>query len=262
MVMGWDDLLLAAVPGVISWAGQSSANSDNQYINQQNNAFNAAQAADNRNFQYMMSNTAFQRATKDMAAAGINPMVAFSQGGASTPSGSSASAANAQKMEDALGRGVSSAVDSLRLKNERQRMELEGARLKNETKGVEADARYKAAAAVTQSAVAMREQASAKSAQLETSLLERRMPALLRAAEIDRKKTDMDSKSVEYDWWFKKVQDAVGVGASAASAYRAARGYGFTGSQVEFTKQYEKMLRKSGAKGIEVPVDEFKHFKE
>lgn len=57
--------------------------------------FNAQESQKLRDWQERMSNTSYQRAMKDMAQAGLNPILAFQNGGASTPSGSSASSSNA-----------------------------------------------------------------------------------------------------------------------------------------------------------------------
>ena len=50
--------------------------------------FNAEEAQKNRDFQERMANTAYQRAYVDMKNAGLNPYLAYSQGGSATPSGS------------------------------------------------------------------------------------------------------------------------------------------------------------------------------
>lgn len=54
--------------------------------------FNREEAEKNRQFNERMSNTAYQRAVKDMEAAGFSPMMLLSSAGgaASTPSGSAA----------------------------------------------------------------------------------------------------------------------------------------------------------------------------
>lgn len=92
--MGMLDFITSPVAslagGALSFLGQQGAN-------QQNMENAQAQMA----FQKEMSNTSYQRAVEDMKAAGLSPMLAYSQGGASTPSG-----AMAAPVQNKLGAGV------------------------------------------------------------------------------------------------------------------------------------------------------------
>jgi len=78
--MGWLDSLLPAGASILGSVLQTSGADD---ANRRNVELGEAQMA----FQERMSSTAYQRAVKDMQAAGLNPMLAYSQGGASTPAG-------------------------------------------------------------------------------------------------------------------------------------------------------------------------------
>lgn len=74
-------------------SAQSVVNGNNELYNQyfnSANAFSSSEAQKNRDWQEYMSNTSYQRAVKDLESAGLNPILAVSNGGASTPSGSSA----------------------------------------------------------------------------------------------------------------------------------------------------------------------------
>lgn len=80
--------------GLMGSSAQKKANKTNLELQQRQLAW-----------QEKMANSEWQRGVADMKAAGMNPMLAFSQGGASSPS---VSAATAQPV-DALARSVSSA---------------------------------------------------------------------------------------------------------------------------------------------------------
>lgn len=103
---------------------QERTNQANAQQASKNRKFQGKEADENRAFQERMSNSAYQRQTEDMKMAGINPMLAFSAGGASTPNGSGVSGAQAH-MENNIDSAISTALGVKRLKKDLKQADAE-----------------------------------------------------------------------------------------------------------------------------------------
>ncbi len=94
-----------ALGGVLGFIGQQQTNQKNWDIAQAANAASAEQARAQMSFQERMRETQYQTAVEDMKKAGLNPMLAYQQGGAGTPSGAMGQVSTA-KIGNSLGAGV------------------------------------------------------------------------------------------------------------------------------------------------------------
>lgn len=91
------------IPAAATLLGGYLGRDGQRETNETNTALSREQMA----FQERMSSSAYQRATTDMQAAGLNPMLAYSQGGASAPMGSMPTVQNANAA------GISSAAQTM-----------------------------------------------------------------------------------------------------------------------------------------------------
>lgn len=136
-LFGIDDLIM----GGLTLAGGLFKNNSDDNRQENTNAFNAqqgaitrefnaAEAEKNRNYQTEMSNTAYQRSMADMYKAGLNPILAYQKGGASSPSGATASTGNVSAVapkdtENFIANAASSAQHNRRLAVELENMKLQ-----------------------------------------------------------------------------------------------------------------------------------------
>jgi hypothetical protein len=96
------------IGGLIGAGGQVYANQQTAKSVAGANEMSRRIAREQMQFQEGMSNTAYQRAVRDMRRAGVNPLLAISKGGASTPAGAGFSA-QSMRYGDPVAAGISSA---------------------------------------------------------------------------------------------------------------------------------------------------------
>ena len=116
--MGWGAAVAGIAGGLAGAFGQSSANRQNWKI-----------AKKQMEFQERMSNTAVQRRMADLKKAGINPILAYRQGGASTPGGQTAVM---QNVGAGVSQMVSGALGAVRMKEEIQNLRAQRAVINND----------------------------------------------------------------------------------------------------------------------------------
>jgi uncharacterized protein YbjQ (UPF0145 family) len=174
--------------GAISAYGQYRANKRN-----------IALAHGQMAFQERMSNTAYQRKTADLKAAGLNPILAAAGPGASTPSGATAQVGNV------LEKGVSSALAARQLSKE---IKAADAKVKVDVASEELLKQQKIASQNT----------AIKTAK-EAKVLDRELEVLKDEAAMRKEKAQIDKKFYETE----KIMGLVGSGLSGVAG-------GITGS--------------------------------
>lgn len=144
-------LLLGGASLISGFFGSETAKENNERnvaMQRETNQMQIAENQKNRDFQQQMSNTAYQRASTDMVAAGLNPMMMFGSGAAaSSPSGGvpnlqapkldvGAQQQGIAQMGTAVEKAVSSAVQMKTLEkmaDEMSNLEAENVRIKQLT---------------------------------------------------------------------------------------------------------------------------------
>jgi len=230
-------MLPAIIGGLLAGAGsavggliQNSAQEDRQ---REANQANINSAREQMAFQKEMSSTAYQRAMADMRQAGLNPMLAYMQGGASSPTGA-AGVSQAPTVQDYIGKGVSSATEALRLKKEFD--------------AVDTQTKLNTAISATQEAQTELNKTNAKTAQKNNEILDAQMPAIKQQSKADLEKAKYDTDYAGADALTKRLGILGGVLGTAKDLLKP-------GPKVRnwLRGPTDRELERAGRRGITVP---------
>lgn len=201
-----------------NYLGQQSANDTNREIANNATQANQTNAREQMAFQQQMSNTAYQRSTADMRAAGLNPMLAgLNQSSASTPAGAAGQAATTQ-IQNPFEKTISTALELRRLKKEIEGNDAQMA-LNHAAAG----------AAKTQGMLnassARAKEAETKKTELDAKMTKALLPAIEQESKVRQIKGEIDEKAAPLDAILQRVGQATGTISNGADAYRATKGY-------------------------------------
>lgn len=186
----------ALLTGGASLLGGFLSNQANASNTAAANRTNANIATEQMKFQRYMSDTSYQRGTADMKAAGLNPMLAYMQGGASTPQGAGI-AAQAAEYKDPITPALSTALETRRLSKEIQAVGSQVAL--NDQMAKTANAQMKL------------NENNARVAEINAKTAAAQLPAVQQRASLDTKRDKIDEKMLGLDSVTKRVSEGIGI---------------------------------------------------
>lgn len=169
-------------------------NQENRHAAREQRGWEHEEAAINRNWQERMSNSAHQRQVQDLRAAGLNPILSANSG-ASSPAGSKGSGAVQAPAEDAIGKGVTTALDLKRMKQELRQIES--------TEGLQ---KAQATAAYAQ---ATREATTAANNEATTRLLDATFGASKAKAQTEEQQQRYNQRFMDFDNLNQRIQQGL-----------------------------------------------------